>query len=98
MNIKKLYPVLFIILAIVFICISVSIFVVFVAHTCCEPAVCLPCLSVAKIQEIVRQFATILATSVVLLTAAWLIQTTIYNVNIIQCRANLVLLKARLNN
>jgi len=97
-NKKQLYRALFIILAIIFIFITASIFVLFITHDCCEPSICIPCLSMAKIQEVMRQLGGMLAISVMAISATLLFQFTIANFVKKQNKANLILMKTRLNN
>ena len=95
---KQIYRILFIILAIVFIFITASIFVLFITHTCCEPSVCVPCLGIAKIQEIIRQFAGIAIATLLIPAVVLSMGTAIDNIINTQSNANLVLMKTRLNN
>ncbi|MCL2425757.1 MAG: hypothetical protein FWD05_05420 [Oscillospiraceae bacterium] len=98
MNKKQIWRVLFIILAIVFIFITASIFVLFITHNCCEPSICVPCLSMAKIQEVMRQFENTLVISAMALLTLLLFQFTFDDLVKTQRSANLVLMKMRLNN
>jgi len=98
MNIKQLYRVLSILLIIAFVCISFILMFVFIAHTCCMPSDCIPCLSLAKIQEIVRQYGITMIIFAGILTVLLFLQYTTVTFPKTYNTTNLVYMKARLNN
>ena len=95
---KQISRVLFIVLAIVFIFMTASIFMLFVTHNCCEPSACVPCMSMAKIQEVIRQLGSVLPITAMVICVLSLLQFAIDDFIKAQSRTNLVLLKTKLNN
>jgi len=98
MSQSQLYRVLLIVLALVFLCVSVFIIFALAAHADCTVATCVPCLSLAKIQEILRQFGGLspaLAGGLALLA---LLQFAVGERLRTEQLSNLVSLKTRLNN
>jgi len=98
LNIKQFYRILSILLIIAFICISFLVMLVFIAHTCCVPSDCIPCLSLANIQELMRQYGGSIVAFAVALAFLLLLQFANDFFYKTQKTTNLVYMKTRLNN
>jgi len=98
MNRRRFYRVLFVLLALAFLLVSISLAFALAAHAGCRGNDCVPCLSLAKAQEVLRQFGGGLAAVLGALALLVLLQLILAEYLGRRGAFNLVGLKMRLNN
>ena len=98
MNIRLLYRVFLILFALVLVGVGVLVVFAMAGHVGCTGGDCVPCLSLAKTHEILRQSSGTLCAVLVTLAASILLQLIAGAFFRTQHTSNLVALKMRLNN
>ena len=98
MNRNLLYRVLLVLFILILLSFGVFVAFALAAHAGCTAHGCVPCLSLAKAQEILRQFSGIFLAAVGILLLLLLLHPTADAHAVAQRTSNLVRLKMRLNN
>ena len=98
MNLKKFHKMLLILSALVLLVVTVLLAFALAAHAGCTKNDCVPCLSLAKTQEVLRQSGGIAAVAAGVLALLALLQLAGGALRREKNACNLVFLKTRLNN
>ncbi|MCL2828268.1 MAG: hypothetical protein FWD99_05960 [Oscillospiraceae bacterium] len=98
MNRRQFYKALLLLFALVILCAGVLVIFASAIHAGCVAQSCVPCLSLAKLQESIRQFGGVLGFAAGLLTLLVFSRIAVEEWIRARCGSDLVGLKMRLNN
>jgi len=98
MNLRQFYRILLILLALALLAVTVLLTFAMAAHTGCTGQDCVPCLSLAKTQEVLRQSGGVFIAVAGVFSLLALLQLTGGELLRTQSACNLVRSKMRLNN